>query len=58
MLLLERRGAVQARTAALNQLDALVVTAPDALRERLARVPEERLVDDGGCGCDQARRCH
>lgn len=34
LLLLERRGAVQARTAALNQLQAVVVTAPDALRSR------------------------
>lgn len=43
-LLLERRGAVQARTAARNQLHALVVTAPDALRERLARLSSDRLV--------------
>ena len=35
VLLVERRGATQARTAALNQLHALVVTAPDGLRERL-----------------------
>jgi transposase len=35
LLLLERRGAVQARTAALNQLQAVVVTAPDPLRARL-----------------------
>jgi transposase len=43
-LLLERRGAVQARTAARNQLHALVVTAPDALRERLAALSSDRLV--------------
>lgn len=35
LLLLERRGAVRAQTAALNQLQAVVVTAPDALRARL-----------------------
>lgn len=34
LLLLERRGAVRARTAALNQLQAVVVTAPEALRAR------------------------
>src|SRR6266487_6804238 len=31
LLLVERRGAVRARTAAYNQLSALVVTAPDPL---------------------------
>jgi transposase len=36
LLLLERRGAVRARTAALNQLSALVVTARDPLRHQLA----------------------
>jgi transposase len=35
LLLLERRGAVRARTAALNQLQAVVVTAPEAMRARL-----------------------
>jgi transposase len=35
LLLLERRGAVRARTAALNQLQAVVVTAPEELRLRL-----------------------
>lgn len=44
MLLLERRGAVRARTAALNQLDAAIVTAPAELRQRLDRVPKRRLV--------------
>lgn len=34
MLLLERRGAVRARTAALNQLQAVIVTAPDAVQDR------------------------
>jgi transposase len=44
VLLLERRGATRARTAALNQLDAVIVTAPDALRRRLAGLPKKRLV--------------
>jgi transposase len=43
LLLLERRGAMQARTAALNQLSALVVTAPEQVRERLAGLSGERL---------------
>ena len=41
--MLERRGALQARTAALNQLSALVITAPDHTRERLGRLSGERL---------------
>jgi transposase len=44
MLLAERRGARQARTAAINQLHALVVTAPDALRERLTGLSTARLL--------------
>jgi transposase len=43
VLLLERRGAMQARTAALNQLSALLVTAPDDVRERLGGLSGERL---------------
>jgi hypothetical protein len=43
LLLLERRSAIQARTAALNQLSALVVTAPEPLRERLSKLSGERL---------------
>lgn len=34
LLLLERRSAVRARTVALNQLQALIVTAPETLRAR------------------------
>ena len=34
LLLLERRGAVRARTAALNQLEAVLVTAPEPIRAR------------------------
>jgi transposase len=43
LLLLERRSAIQARTAALNQLSALVVTAPEPLRVRLSKLSGERL---------------
>jgi transposase len=43
LLLLERRSAVQARTAALNQLGSLLVTAPDELRDRLGALSGERL---------------
>jgi transposase len=43
LLLLERRSAMQARTAALNQLSALLVTAPDHLRSRLGALFGERL---------------
>ena len=44
LLLLERRGAVRARTAALNQLDAVIVTMPDDQRQRLSSVPKRQLV--------------
>ena len=43
VLLLERRSAIQARTATLNQLSALLVTAPDQLRERLGTLSGDRL---------------
>jgi transposase len=43
LLLLERRGAMQARTAALNQLSAVLVTAPDQVRERLGGLSGEKL---------------
>ena len=36
-LLTARRGAVKARTAATNQIHALLVTAPAELRERYRR---------------------
>jgi transposase len=44
VLLLERRGATRARTAALNQLDAVIVTLPDNLRRGLARLPKRQLI--------------
>jgi transposase len=43
LLLLERRGAMQARNAALNQLYALLVTAPDHIRTRLGVLSGDRL---------------
>jgi len=39
-----RRSAVKARTQTLNQLRALVLTAPEDLRARLRRLPPARLV--------------
>ncbi len=38
LLLLERRSAIRARTATLNQLQAVLVTAPERLRSRLPAV--------------------
>jgi transposase len=43
VLLVERASADSARTDALNQLHALVVTAPDELRERLGSLGENTL---------------
>jgi transposase len=43
VLLLERRSAIRARTATLNQLKALLVTAPDDVRKRLGKLSSERL---------------
>jgi transposase len=43
-LRLVRRSAMKARTQAVNQLHALVVTAPDELRNRLRGVPLAELV--------------
>ena len=43
LLLLERRGAMQARNAGLNQLSALLVTAPDHVRARLGALSGDRL---------------
>lgn len=45
VLLVERRGAVQARTQALNQLHALAVSAPARVRERLGSLRKERLAE-------------
>jgi Transposase len=46
-LLSTREGAVTACTAALNELRALIVTAPPELRERLQGLSEARLI--GAC---------
>ena len=43
LLLLERRSAIRARTAALNQLQATLVTAPERLRARLGALAGEQL---------------
>jgi transposase len=40
-----RRGAVKARTAALNQLHGLIVSAPETLRAELAALPAAALVE-------------
>ena len=39
-----RRGAVKARTAAINQLKAHIITAPAALREQLANLTTTELI--------------
>ena len=44
VLVLTRRGAQKARTNAIRQLKALVVTAPDALRERLRTLGLQALL--------------
>ena len=44
-LLVTREGAVSACTAALNELRALIVTAPPELRERLQRLSETALLE-------------
>jgi len=43
LLLLERRSAIRARTATLNQLQAALVTAPERLRARLGGLAGEQL---------------
>jgi transposase len=44
-LLTTRQGAVSACTAALNELHALIITAPPELRERLHNRSETKLLD-------------
>jgi transposase len=51
-LLVERGSGEQARTACLNQLHALALTAPDSLRERLRGLCEDRLA----AACARLRR--
>ena len=45
VLRVARRGAVKARTAALNQLHGLVTSAPEQLRAELGGLPTAELVD-------------
>jgi transposase len=44
VLRMTRRSAVKARTQALNQIKAIIDTAPDELRERLIHLPNRTLV--------------
>lgn len=51
VLLVTRRGAMHARTKAINQLKALVVTAREQLRHQLRNAPTDELV----CRCARLR---
>jgi transposase len=44
VLLITRRGAIRARTKAINHLKALVVTAREELRDQLRNTPTDELV--------------
>jgi transposase len=39
-----RRSAIKARTAAINQIHHMLITAPDQIRQKYRRLAEERLV--------------
>jgi transposase len=52
LLLVARRSAVDARRQALTQVRAVIVTAPEPLRQELRRLPERRLLDR----CSRLRR--
>jgi transposase len=54
LLLLERRGLVGAQTAALNQLQAVVITAPAGVREGIADLQGKTLL--AACARLRARR--
>ena len=45
MLKITKDSAVKARTQAMNQMQALIVTAPDTLRETLRDLTDVKLVD-------------
>lgn len=45
VLQVARRGALKARTAAINQLHNLVLTAPEPLRAELEHLPTARLIE-------------
>src|SRR5262245_13442573 len=48
VLHLTRAGAIKARTAAVNELRALLITAPAGLREHLTDTPAQALIN--ACG--------
>jgi transposase len=52
LLLVARRGAIDARRRALVQLRSVIVTAPDRVRADLETLPERRLLDR----CSRFRR--
>lgn len=52
LLLVARRSAVDVRREALSQLRAVIVTAPEPLREQLRRLPVAKLLDR----CSRLRR--
>jgi transposase len=52
LLLLARRSAVDVRREALTQLRAVIVTAPDQLRDEFRELPEGKLLDR----CSRLRR--
>ncbi len=52
LLLIARRSAVDVRREALTQLRAVIVTAPEHLRQELRRLPEGKLLDR----CSRLRR--
>jgi transposase len=54
LLLVARRSAVDVRREALSQLRAVIVTAPESLREQLRRLPTGALLDR----CSRLRRTH
>src|SRR5262245_11807961 len=55
LLLLERRGAMQARNAALNQLSAVLVTASDQIRTRLGALSGDPLARAAATAAAQRR---
>jgi transposase len=54
LLLVARRSAVEVRREALSQLRAVIVTAPEPLREQLRRLPTGALLNR----CSRLRRTH
>jgi transposase len=54
LLLIARRSAVDVRREALTQLRAVIVTAPESLRQELRRLPTGALLER----CSRLRRTH